>query len=105
MIDLASCKQMKRGVVSLTQVGAVATIVLAGAICVSMAADSPGTGQSRKTHSAARQKNPNYYADQANYFGNWGYAPGGYYWDPNYMWRRSRGFWDTNAPACPFRSC
>jgi len=39
------------------------------------------------------------------YFGNWGFAPGGYYWDRNYLWRRSLGFWDTNAPACPFRYC
>jgi len=41
----------------------------------------------------------------AAYFGNWGYAPGGYYWNPNDLWHRSRGFWDTNAPGCPFRSC
>ena len=39
------------------------------------------------------------------YYGNWGYTPGGYYWDPNYKWRRSLGFWDTNSPACPFRYC
>jgi arylsulfatase A-like enzyme len=41
----------------------------------------------------------------SGYYGNWGYAPGGYYWDRNYLWRRSLGFWDTNSPACPFRSC
>jgi arylsulfatase A-like enzyme len=39
------------------------------------------------------------------YYGNWGFAPGGDYWDRNYMWRRSLGFWDTNSPACPFRFC
>jgi hypothetical protein len=105
MINLASCKQMKRGVLFLAHVVAVATIVVAGAASASTAADNLGAAQSGRTHSAARHKNPNYHADQANYFGNWGFAPGGYYWDPNYMWRRSRGFWDTNAPACPFRSC
>ncbi len=46
----------------------------------------------------------NYYHEQPTYNGNWGYAPG-YNWDPNDLWRRSRGFWDTNSPACPFRSC
>ncbi len=39
------------------------------------------------------------------YSGNWNYAPGGEYWNPNYPWRRSLGFWDTNSPGCPFRSC
>jgi arylsulfatase A-like enzyme len=39
------------------------------------------------------------------YYGNWGFTPGGDYWDRNDMWRRSLGFWDTNSPACPFRSC
>jgi hypothetical protein len=105
MINLASCKQMMRGVLFLAHVVAVATIVVAGTACASTAADNLGAAQFGRTHPAARHKNPNYHADQANYFGNWGFAPGGYYWDPNYMWRRSRGFWDTNAPACPFRSC
>ena len=44
-------------------------------------------------------------APPPGYYGNWGYAPGGYYWDPNYKWRRSLGSWDTNSPACPFRYC
>jgi len=83
---------------------AVAIILLAGAPSASMAAENLGTSHSGRTH-PARYKTPSYYSDQANYFGNWGFAPGGYYWDPNYLWRRSRGFWDTNAPACPFRSC
>jgi hypothetical protein len=39
------------------------------------------------------------------YYGNWNFAPGGDYWNRNYLWRRSLGFWDTNSPACPFRSC
>src|SRR3974390_3899277 len=43
--------------------------------------------------------------DSSHYDGNWGYAPGGYIWNPDDRWRRSRGFWDTNSPACPFRSC
>ena len=56
------------------------------------------TDQSGKNQLDARKE------DTAN-TGNWGYAPGGYYWDPNYKWRRSLGFWDTNSPACPFRYC
>ena len=62
------------------------------------------TGQLGKKHLGNRH---NYYGyhETPGYYGNWGFAPGGYYWDPNYLWRRSRGFWDTNSPACPFRSC
>src|SRR5690348_3592666 len=64
------------------------------------------SSQSNSKHRVNRDGN-NYdrYHETSVYFGNWGFAPGGYYWDPNYMWRRSRGFWDTNTPACPFRSC
>jgi len=60
-----------------------------------------------KKHSSHRTDDNNYhgYRETPVYYGNWGFAPGGYYWDPNYLWRRSRGFWDTNSPACPFRSC
>ena len=43
--------------------------------------------------------------EKSVYDGNWGYAPGGYQWNPNDLWHRSRGFWETNSPACPFRSC
>ena len=67
------------------------------------------TGQLVKKHLGIRPDGINYFGfnetPPPGYFGNWGYAPGGYYWDPNYLWRRSRGFWDTNSPACPFRSC
>lgn len=38
----------------------------------------------------------------AAYNGNWGYTPGDGVDD---AWRRSRGFWDTNAPGCPLKSC
>ena len=102
---MTSCKQMTRSVLFAVHAGAIATILLAGAPSVTLAAENLSTSHSGRTHSAARYKSPNNYSDQANYFGNWGFAPGGYYWDPNYLWRRSRGFWDTNAPACPFRSC
>jgi len=65
------------------------------------------SGQLGKKHLANRSDGNNYYSyhETPVYYGNWGFAPGGYYWDPNYLWRRSRGFWDTNSPACPFRSC
>ena len=38
------------------------------------------------------------------YNGNWGYAPGNGA-DPNDEWGRSRGFFDTNSPGCPFKFC
>jgi hypothetical protein len=64
------------------------------------------TVQLGKKHLSHRNDDNNYgYHETPVYFGNWGFAPGGYYWDPNYLWRRSRGFWDTNSPGCPFRSC
>ena len=66
-------------------------------------------GHTSKKHLDNRDGGSNYYGYRETpppgYYGNWGYAPGGYYWDPNYQWRRSLGFWDTNSPACPFRSC
>jgi hypothetical protein len=66
-------------------------------------------GHTSKKHLGNRDDGSNYYGYRETpppgYYGNWGYAPGGYYWDPNYQWRRSLGFWDTNSPACPFRSC
>jgi hypothetical protein len=67
----------------------------------------PATLRLGKKHTSHRTADNNYYGYHATpvYYGNWGFAPGGYYWDPNYLWRRSRGFWDTNSPACPFRSC
>ena len=105
MISLASCKQMKRGILFVAHVGAVATIVASlGSLYLYGGRKSQrwpiGQNSFRRD-----TKVPTIYSNQANYFGNWGFAPGGYYWDPNYLWRRSRGFWDTNAPACPFRSC
>lgn len=67
------------------------------------------SSQLGKKHLGNRDDGSNYYGYRETpppgYYGNWGYAPGGYYWDPNYQWRRSLGFWDTNSPACPFRSC
>jgi hypothetical protein len=67
------------------------------------------TGQLGKKHLGNRPDGINYFGfnetPPPGYFGNWGYAPGGYYWDRSNLWRRSRGFWDTNSPACPFRSC
>jgi len=66
-------------------------------------------GHTSRKHLGNRDDVSKYYGYRETpppgYFGNWGYAPGGYYWDPNYQWRRSLGFWDTNSPACPFRSC
>jgi hypothetical protein len=62
-----------------------------------------------KNHLSRRYSGNNYYGYRETpppgYYGNWGFAPGGNYWDRNYLWRRSLGFWDTNSPACPFRSC
>lgn len=67
------------------------------------------TGQLGKKHLNNRNDGINYFGfnetPPPGYFGNWGYNPGGEYWNPNYLWRRSLGFWDTNAPGCPFRSC
>jgi arylsulfatase A-like enzyme len=67
------------------------------------------TGQLGKKHLESRNDSNNYYGFRQTppqgYFGNWGFAPGGSHWDPNYKWRRSLGFWDTNSPACPFRYC
>jgi hypothetical protein len=66
-------------------------------------------GHTSKKHLGNRDGSDNYYGYRQTpppgYYGNWGYAPGGYYWDRDYKWRRSLGFWDTNSPACPFRSC
>jgi hypothetical protein len=101
---VTSFNQMTRGVRFAAHVGAIAAILLVVGAGASNATEHSNVGRSGRTH-PARYKTPSYYSDQANYFGNWGFAPGGYYWDPNYMWRRSRGFWDTNAPACPFRFC
>jgi hypothetical protein len=62
-----------------------------------------------KNHLGKRYSGNSYYGYRETpppgYYGNWGFAPGGNYWDRNYLWRRSLGFWDTNSPACPFRSC
>jgi hypothetical protein len=70
---------------------------------------SHATGQLRKKHLGNRSDVINYFGfnetPPPGYFGNWGYNPGGEYWNPNDRWRRSRGFWDTTAPGCPFRTC
>jgi hypothetical protein len=67
------------------------------------------TGHLGKKHLGKRPYRNNYSGfpetPPPGYYGNWGFAPGGDYWDRNYMWRRSLGFWDTNSPACPFRFC
>ena len=67
------------------------------------------TGQLGKKHLGKRTYGNNYSGFRETpppgYYGNWNFAPGGDYWDRNYLWRRSLGFWDTNSPACPFRSC
>jgi arylsulfatase A-like enzyme len=67
------------------------------------------TGHLGKKHLGKRPYRNNYSGfpetPAPGYYGNWGFAPGGDYWDRNYMWRRSLGFWDTNSPACPFRFC
>ena len=67
------------------------------------------TGHLGKKHLGHRNDGINYFGfnetPPSGYFGNWGYNPGGEYWNPNDRWRRSRGFWDTTAPGCPFRSC
>jgi hypothetical protein len=103
--SMTSCKQMTFGVLFAAYLASAPSILSTGSACASTAAENPSTGQSGRIHSAVRYKSHSDYSGQANYFGNWGFAPGGYYWDPNYLWRRSRGFWDTNSPACPFRSC
>jgi arylsulfatase A-like enzyme len=70
---------------------------------------SYATGQLGKKHLGKRTYGNDYSGFRETpppgYYGNWGFAPGGDYWDRNYLWRRSLGFWDTNSPACPFRSC
>jgi hypothetical protein len=67
------------------------------------------SSQPGKKHLANRNDDNNYLGFRETpppgYYGNWGFAPGGDYWNRNYLWRRSLGFWDTNSPACPFRSC
>ncbi|HVI15153.1 MAG TPA: hypothetical protein VM822_20065 [Pseudolabrys sp.] len=73
---------------------------------------SYANGQLGKKHLESRNNSNNYFnyfgfpqTPPPGYFGNWGFAPGGSHWEPNYKWRRSLGFWDTNSPACPFRYC
>jgi hypothetical protein len=67
------------------------------------------SSQLGKKHLANRNDDSNYFGFRKTpppgYYGNWVFAPGGNYWDPDYKWRRSLGFWDTNSPACPFRYC
>ena len=98
---LLVCSALSAAVITVTSV-----TTLAKAETVAPPAPGYATSQSDLKHRANRDGN-NYdrYHETPVYFGNWGFAPGGYYWNPDYMWRRSRGFWDTNTPACPFRQC
>ena len=91
-------------------------LVMCSVFVVAVAAVTPATALAEASTSSKAPKPMGYTGrygktnlgdrnDSAAYFGNWGYAPGGYYWNPNDLWHRSRGFWDTNAPGCPFRSC
>jgi hypothetical protein len=70
---------------------------------------SHAIGQLGKKHLGNRSDVINYFGfnetPPPGYFGNWGYNPGSEHWNPNDRWRRSRGFWDTTAPGCPFRTC
>jgi hypothetical protein len=76
---------------------------------VSAASKGPNyaTGHRGKKHLETRHHHISSFPQTPppGYYGNWGFAPGGDVWDRNYLWRRSLGFWDTNAPACPFRYC
>ena len=98
---LLVCSALLAAVIAVTSV-----TTLAKAETVAPPAPGYATSPSDLKHRVNRDGN-NYdrYRETPVYFGNWGFAPGGYYWNPDYMWRRSRGFWDTNTPACPFRSC
>ena len=92
-------------------VAVVATVtapVLADTIGTTPKGVGYATGHLGKKHFETRNESIFYGFRQTppqGYFGNWGFAPGGSHWDPNYKWRRSLGFWDTNSPACPFRYC
>ena len=83
------------------------TPAAASALIDAAAHTAPGT----ERNMSAENYSGNYYEKDSHhsyggvYTGNWGFAPGGYYWKPYDLWHRSRGFWDTNSPACPFRSC
>ncbi len=82
--------------------------VLADTIATTPKGMSYPTGHLGKKHLDSRNDSNFYGFHQTppqGYYGNWGFAPGGSHWDRNYLWRRSLGFWDTNSPACPFRSC
>jgi hypothetical protein len=52
--------------------------------------------------SRARSAHVTPHEEGSAYNGNWDYTPGDGVGD---AWRRSHGFWDTNAPGCPFKSC
>jgi hypothetical protein len=84
---------------------AVAVVIAVMPMATTTGAETIANAPHKAGSVTAYAKHSGYYGDQEPYFGNWGFAPGGYYWRPNYMWRRSRGFWDTNSPACPFRFC
>ena len=62
-------------------------------------------GQSNKKHLRHRSDGNSYYSHHETYNGNWGFTPGNGLSPTDWGWRRSRGFWDTTAPACPFRTC
>ena len=89
-----------------------AIVAITSAEAETIAITPKGSGyaiQLDKKHLGNRNDSNNHYGYRETpppgYYGIWGFAPGGYYWDRNYLWRRSLGFWDTNSPACPFRSC
>lgn len=91
---------------------AVITIAATPVLADTSAATSKGanyaTGQPGKRHLETRNDHISSSFRQTpppGYYGNWGFAPGGDHWDRNDLWRRSLGFWDTNSPGCPFRSC
>ena len=105
MTKLLMCSVFSAAVVAITPA---TTSAEAETIAAAPKGTGHATGQLGKKHIVSRNDGNNYYGYRETppgYYGNWGFAPGGYYWDPNYLWRRSRGFWDTNSPACPFRSC
>jgi arylsulfatase A-like enzyme len=106
MTKLLMCSVFSAAVAAITPV---TTSAEAETIATSPKGMGYATGQLGKKHLVTRNDGNNYYGYRETpppgYYGNWGFAPGGNYWDRNYLWRRSLGFWDTNSPACPFRSC
>lgn len=90
--------------------GSVFFVVVAAIIPTATSAEVVGShvsGQSGKKHSGHRNDGSNHhvYYETPSYNGNWGFTPGNGLTSTDWGWRRSRGFWDTTAPACPFRTC